>query len=90
MLLPAAAETLLVLGLVILVGPFLAPVAGASLYGLLALAVLQSVILVGAWWINAYRWVLPLWVYPAWLREERARDREVLQSRERGGGAGRR
>ncbi|WP_114853643.1 hypothetical protein [Brachybacterium sp. YJGR34] len=79
--LPLLAQLLIVIGL--LVGVTSVDVlADAGLGGIYAAAVIAELIL---WALvllpSVYRTVLPLWLYPSWLREQRARDRQWLRSR---------
>lgn len=79
--LPLVAQTLLVVGLVALVlsldvlresgGTVLIPIA------VIGELVLWSVLLVA----TGYRSIMPLWVYPSWLRPQRRRERDLIRSR---------
>ena len=46
-----------------------------------AAVVLEVLIWVVVLLLIGYRSVLPLWIYPAWLRPQRRRDRELIRAR---------
>lgn len=77
-LLPVMAETLAMLGAVAVLGPVLAPVEGITLVAALGAALFQAALYVIAHGATWQRWILPLWAYPAWLRETRRRERALL------------
>ena len=77
-ILPLLAQTLAVLGAVAVLGPVLAPISGVSLALVLAVAVVQAVLFVSAHLMSWQRWILPLWIYPGWLRETRRQEKAVL------------
>lgn len=77
-ILPMIAETLVVLGFVAMLGPVLAPVSGLILVLVLVVAISQLVFYVTAHSMTWQRWILPLWVYPAWLRETRRQETAQL------------
>lgn len=82
-LLPVTAQTLVFLGLLICCAPLLLPATGWSLALLIVVLLAQCGIWLVARGFTAYRWVLPLWAYPGWLREERRRDRDQLPADKR-------
>ncbi|MCW1806147.1 hypothetical protein [Brachybacterium squillarum] len=79
--LPLLAQTLIVGGLVAgVLGVDALRDAGASV--LIPVAVIGEVILWGAALLaTGYRSVMPSWVYPSWLREERRRERDLIRPR---------
>ncbi len=79
--LPLLAQTLIVGGLVAgVLGVDALRDAGASV--LIPVAVIGELILWGAALLTTgYRSVMPLWVYPSWLREERRRERDLIRPR---------
>ena len=77
-LLPVMAETLAMLGVVVVLGPVLAPVEGITLVAALGAVLFQAILFVIAHGATWQRWILPLWAYPAWLRETRRRERALL------------
>ncbi|WIM69358.1 hypothetical protein [Corynebacterium suedekumii] len=85
--LPVAAETLMFIGALVTLGPWLADNLDLVLYPLVVLNGAQFLLLIGAR-VVSYNTVLPLWIYPRWLRRERATDarwlrRQSRQSRQR-------
>lgn len=77
-LLPVTAETVIALGVLVWVAPAVAATQGWALV-LLVVAVLgQGAIWLVARGITAYRRVLPLWVYPGWLRETRRSEQAAM------------
>lgn len=82
-LLPVMAETLAMLGVVAVLGPVVAPVEGVTLVAALGLALVQAILYGIAHWVTWQRWILPMWAYPAWLRETRRRERDLLAPGER-------
>lgn len=77
-LLPVLAETLVVLGGASVLGPVLAPVSGLTLVLVLVVAIFQLALYVTAHSMTWQRWILPLWVYPSWLRETRRHEKTQL------------
>ncbi|NYF96863.1 hypothetical protein [Janibacter cremeus] len=79
--LPLLAQTLLVWGLV--AGVLSVDVlreSGATV--LIPIAVIAEVILWNVLLVaTVYRDIMPLWVYPSWLRSERRRERDLIRSR---------
>ena len=73
-LLPVMAKTLAMLGVVVV----LAPVEGITLVAALGAVLFQAILFVIAHGATWQRWILPLWAYPAWLRETRRRERALL------------
>ncbi|MFC5276771.1 hypothetical protein [Brachybacterium sacelli] len=79
--LPLLAQSLLVAGLLMALGS-VEMLRGAVVGLLVPAAVVAEVLL----WIvlllaTGYRAIMPLWVYPSWLRPQRRREREVIRSR---------
>ena len=73
-LLSVMAKTLAMLGVVVV----LAPVEGITLVAALGAVLFQAILFVIAHGATWQRWILPLWAYPAWLRETRRRERALL------------
>lgn len=79
-LLPVLAETIAMLGVVAVLGPMFAPVEGVTLAVALGAVLFQAALYVIAHWATWQRWILPLWIYPAWLRETRRAEVEQLRA----------
>lgn len=79
--LPLVAQTLLVAGLVagVLAVDVLRESGGTVLIPIAVIGelALWSVLLIA----TGYRSIMPLWVYPSWLRPQRRRERDLLRSR---------
>lgn len=76
--LPIAAETLMFIGTLVSLGPWLAVNLDLALYPLVLLSGCQFLLFIGARHVSSHR-VLPLWIYPGWLRDERAADARWLR-----------
>lgn len=77
-LVPMAAETSLALAVAVMVGPVVAPISGVTLLVAVVAGLLQCALFIFAHTLFWQRLVLPLWVYPAWLRETRRQQRASL------------
>lgn len=82
-LLPVMAETLAMLDVVAVLGPVVAPLEGVTLVAALGAVLFQAALYVIAHVATWQRWILPVWAYPAWLRETRRRERALLAPGER-------
>ncbi|WP_374928988.1 hypothetical protein [Kytococcus sedentarius] len=79
-LLPATAVSLAVLGGVVALSPAIREGGStATLWLAVALVGGLCALLVVARFSIWFRWVLPLWMYPAWLRPQRRADAEWLR-----------
>ena len=79
--LPLLAQTVLVAGALMALSS-VDMLRGAVSGLLVPLAVVAEVLVWLAVLIAAgYRTIMPLWVYPSWLRPQRRREREILRSR---------
>lgn len=76
---PVFAQTLVAMGVLVGLGPTLSRELSTMLGPLVVALLLQSMLWIFVWGISAYRWVLPIWVYPAWLREQRRADATWLR-----------
>lgn len=83
-LIPVFAETLMLLALVAVLGPMLAPVSGPTLTLALVVALAQAVLYGVAHFATWQRWILPLWAYPSWLLQTRRAEAEHLRAQRRG------